>query len=172
VNAECPNLLIQRRLNDTITKARKQTGRRVHVIGHSLGGIIARSIAGQRPNDIASVITLAAPFRGTIAHRSVLGVAEAVRKRILEEHGRGVLPGCYTGRCTCDFLDSLRRNIPRRVLETAIYTRDDGIVDWRTCIAKDPDVNFEVPGTHVGMAFNPSAYIIMAERLAEAQVLT
>lgn len=171
VNAECPNLLIQRRLNETITKARKQTGRRVHVIGHSLGGIIARSVAGQRPNDIASVITLAAPFRGTVAHRSVLRVADAVRKRILEEHGRGVLPDCYTGRCTCDFLDSLRRNIHSSVLETAIYTRDDGIVDWRTCVTRDPDVNFQVPGTHVGMAFNPSAYIIIAERLAKASAM-
>ena len=171
VNAECPNLLIQRRLNDTITKARKQTKRRVHVIGHSLGGIIARSVAGQRPDDIASVITLAAPFRGTVAHRSVLGVADAVRKRILEEHGSGVLPGCYTGRCTCDFLDSLRRRIPEGVLETAIYTRVDGIVDWRTCITKNPEVNFEVSGTHVGMAFNPSAYIVIAERMAQTQSL-
>lgn len=166
VNAECPNLLIQRRLNETLTKARKQTGRRVHVIGHSLGGIIARSVAGQRPDDIASVITLAAPFRGTVAHRSVLRVAEVVRKRILEEHGSGVLPDCYTGRCTCDFLDSLRRRIPPGVMETAIYTRDDGIVDWHTCITNNPDADFEVPGTHVGMAFNPSAYIIVAERLA------
>lgn len=171
VNAECPNLLIQRRLNETISKARKQTGRRVHVIGHSLGGVIARSVAGQRPDDIASVITLAAPFRGTVAHRSVLRVAEVVRKRILEENGPGVLPGCYTGRCTCDFLDSLRRDIPEDVLETAIYTRDDGIVDWRTCITKDSEVNFQVPGTHVGMAFNPSAYIIIAERLARACAL-
>jgi pimeloyl-ACP methyl ester carboxylesterase len=168
VNAECPNLLIQRRLNETISKARKQTGRRVHVIGHSLGGIIARSVAAQRPNDIASVITLAAPFRGTVAHRSVLRVADAVRNRILQEHGRGVLPDCYTGRCTCDFLDSLRRDIHGSVLETAIYTRDDGIVDWHTCVTSDPEVDFEVPGTHVGMAFNPSAYTIMAERLAQA----
>lgn len=171
VNAECPNLLIQRRLNETISKARKHTGRRVHVIGHSLGGVIARSVAGQRPQDIASVITLAAPFRGTVAHRSVLRVAEAVRKRILEEHGAGVLPGCYTGRCTCDFLDSLRRSLPEGVLETAIYTRDDGIVDWRSCITRNPEVDFEVPGTHVGMAFNPSAYIIIAERLAKVHAM-
>ena len=168
VNAYCPNLLIERRLNETIDKARKQTRRRVHLIGHSLGGVIARAAAGQRPDDIASVITLAAPFRGTVAHRSILRVADAVRKRILEEHGRRVLPDCYTARCTCDFLDSLRRNIPSSVLETAIYTRQDGIVDWRTCLAPDPEVNFEVPGTHVGMAFNPSAYIIIAERLRDA----
>lgn len=168
VNADCPNLLIQRRLNETIDKARKQTRRRVHLIGHSLGGVIARSVAGQRPDDIASVITLAAPFRGTVAHRSILRVADAVRRRILERHGRRVLPDCYTARCTCDFLGSLRREIPPSVQETAIYTREDGIVDWRTCLTTNPDVNFEVPGTHVGMAFNPSAYMIIAQRLSEA----
>jgi alpha/beta hydrolase family protein len=169
VNAECPNLLIQRRLNETIETALAETGRRIHLIGHSLGGVIARSAAGQRPKDVASVITLAAPFRGTIAHRTVLNVAEAVRIRILQEHGRGVLPTCYTGRCTCDFIDHLRRDLPESVLETAVYTRHDGIVDWRCCVTRKPGSDFEVPSTHIGMAFNPSAYAIVAERLAEAQ---
>lgn len=41
INAECPNLLIKRCLNETIEKALAQTGRRIHLIGHSLGGIIA-----------------------------------------------------------------------------------------------------------------------------------
>lgn len=169
VNAECPNLLIQRRLNSTIDKALRETGRKVHVIGHSLGGVIARSVAGQRPKDIASVITLAAPIRGTVAHRGVLNAAEAVRLRILEEHGKGVLPDCYTGRCTCNFLGSLRRKVPDAMLETAIYTRQDGIVDWRYCMTMDPEKDVEVPGTHIGMAFNPAAYAVVAERLAKAQ---
>src|SRR5437879_3684374 len=64
INAECPNLLIQRRLNQTIDQALAETGRKIHLIGHSLGGVIARSLAGQRPKDVASVITLAAPFPG------------------------------------------------------------------------------------------------------------
>src|SRR5262249_43074828 len=55
VNAECPNLLIERRLNETIETALQETGQRIHLIGHSLGGIIARSIASQRPEDIAPV---------------------------------------------------------------------------------------------------------------------
>jgi pimeloyl-ACP methyl ester carboxylesterase len=168
INAECPNLLIQRHLNETIETAVRETGRKIHLIGHSLGGVIARAVAAQRPKDIASVITLAAPFRGTVAHSTVLRAAEAVRKRILEEHGHGVLPDCYTGRCTCNFLDSLKRELPDSVLETALYTRHDGIVDWRCCVTKNPEVDFEVPGTHIGMAFNPSAYIIVAERLAKA----
>jgi len=169
INAECPNLLIQRRLNDTIMKALAETGRRIHLIGHSLGGIIARSVAGQRPRDVASVTTLASPFRGTVASRTVLHATEGIRQRILQEHGRGVLPDCYTGRCTCNFLDSLKRDIPDSMVETAIYTRDDGIVDWRYCMTRNSEADFEVPGTHMGMAFNPSAYSILAERLAKAQ---
>ena len=82
---------------------------------------------------------------------------------------QGVLPDCYTGRCTCNFVDSLRRDVPESMLETAIYTRDDGIVDWRYCMTRNPEADFEVPGTHIGMAFNPSAYAIVAERLAMAQ---
>jgi triacylglycerol lipase len=169
INAECPNLLVQRHLNETIEKALAETGRRIHLIGHSLGGVIARSVAGQRPRNVASVITLASPIRGTATSRTILHAADAIRERILQEHGPGVLPDCYTGRCTCNFVDSLRRNVPDSMIETAIYTRDDGIVDWRYCMTKNPEADFEVPGTHIGMAFNPSAYTIVAERLALAQ---
>ena len=166
INADCPNLLIQRHLNDTIAQALDETKRKIHLIGHSLGGVLARSVAGARPKNVASVITLASPIRGTVANRTVLQAAEAVRHRIQKEHGSNVLPGCYTGRCTCDFINSLRRQVPNSMLQTAIYTRHDGIVDWRYCMTKDPDVDFEVPGTHIGMAFNPAAYTIVAERLA------
>ena len=169
LNAECPNLLIQRRLNDNIQRALFATNRKIHLVGHSLGGIIARSVASQRPDDVASVITLASPFRGTVVHRTILHAAEAVRKRILEEHGTGVLPTCYTGSCTCDFLASLRRKMPASVHETAIYTRNDGIADWRYCMTGDPECDFEVPGTHIGLAFNASVYTIIAKRLALAR---
>jgi pimeloyl-ACP methyl ester carboxylesterase len=169
LNAECPNLLITQRLNDNIDKALFDTGEKIHLIGHSLGGIIARAVASQRPDDVASVITLASPFRGTVLHPTVLAAADAVRKRILEEQGPKVMPTCYTGHCTCDFLSSLRRTMPESVMETAIYTRTDGIVDWRYCRTGDSETDFEVPGTHIGLAFNSSAYAIMARRLAMAR---
>lgn len=169
INAECPNILIQRRLNSCIEKALLETERKIHLIGHSLGGIIARSVANQRPDDVASVTTLASPFRGTVVHRTVLQAAEIVRHHILREHGAGVLPTCYTGRCTCSFLDSLRRNVPASVMETAIYTRNDGIVDWHYCLTGHPGCDFEVPGTHIGLSFNSSVYTIIANRLAEGR---
>jgi pimeloyl-ACP methyl ester carboxylesterase len=169
INADCPNLLVQQRLNQTIETALRETGRKIHLIGHSLGGVIARSLAGARPRQVASVITLAAPIRGTVVNHSIINAAEAVRLRILQEHGNGVLPHCYTGRCTCSFVDTLRRSIPASMLQTAIYTRHDGIVDWRYCQTRRPGSDFEVPGTHIGMAFNAAAYAIMAGRLAQAQ---
>ena len=166
VNAECPNLLIRRRLNQTINRARSETGRKIHLIGHSLGGVLARAAASDQPEQIASVITLGSPFRGTVVHPRVLRAVDAVRRRIRENHGPSVLPDCYSGRCTCDFIGSLHRDVPSRVRETAIYTRADGLVDWRYCITEDPRRDFEVTGTHVGLAFNPSVYAIIARRLA------
>ena len=146
-----------------------ETGRPVHLIGHSLGGIIARSVAAQRPRDVASVIMMAAPFRGNVAHKNILRAAEIVRKRILDEHGPGVLPSCYTARCTCNFLDSLRRPTPLSIPETAIFTKNDGIVDWRYCRTENSEIDFEVTGTHVGLVFNPAVYTIIAARLAGAK---
>lgn len=102
----------------------------------------------------------------SVTSKTVLQAAEAVRLRILQEHGRGVLPDCYTGQCTCNFINSL--TIPTSVMETAIYTRHDGIVDWRSCMTRHADSDFEVPGTHIGMAFNAAAYAIVADRLAKA----
>ena len=171
LNAECPNLLIRRRLTETIERARRQTGRKIHLIGHSLGGVLARSVAGDRPEDIASVITLGAPFRGTVVHPTILQAVEVVRQQIRQNQGHSVLPDCYSGRCTCAFVDSLRRDLPATVAETAIYTRNDGLVDWRYCITGNPDVDFGVSGTHVGLAFNPTAYSIIAKRLAATHSL-
>jgi pimeloyl-ACP methyl ester carboxylesterase len=168
VNAGCPNLLVRERLTPTINKALAATGRKVHLIGHSLGGVMARSIAARRPADIASVITLAAPFRGTVAHRSILCAAESVRRETLDQHGCRVLSDCYTSRCTCEFVSSLRHKLPATVAGTAIYTRADGVVDWRYCRTGDDGNDFEVPGTHVGLVYNPSVYTIIAQRLAQA----
>jgi pimeloyl-ACP methyl ester carboxylesterase len=167
LNADCPNLLIRHKLNATIDQARRETGGKVHVLGHSLGGLLARSVAGARPGDVASVMTLGAPFRGTVLHPRVKQAVEAVRMQILDNHGKSVLPDCYTGRCTCSFLSSLRTELPPSVRETAVYSRTDGFVDWRYCITGNPASDFEVTGTHIGLVFNPTVYGIIANRLAE-----
>jgi triacylglycerol lipase len=167
LNAECPNLLIRGRLNQTIDRARRETRGKIHMLGHSLGGLLARSAAAERPEQIASAITLGSPFRGTVLHPRIQQAVETVRKRILQNRGSSVLPECYTGNCTCSFLSSLRRDMPGGIMETAIYTRTDGFVDWRYCITGTAENDFEVAATHIGLAFNPTVYDIIANRLAE-----
>jgi triacylglycerol lipase len=166
LNAECPNILIRHHVSEAVETAYGTTGRRVHLIGHSLGGTMARAVASQTPGRIASVITLSAPIRGLAGHSSLLRTAEKVRQQILERNGSAVLPDCYTAACTCAFLASLNGRIPKSVRQTAIYTKSDGILDWRVCRTGDPDVDFEVSATHIGLAFNPLVYSIVAQRLA------
>lgn len=169
LNAECPNLLIRQRLTQTIAKARKASRRRVHLVGHSLGGVIARAVAAQMPDSIASVITLGSPFQGVAAHSSILRAAEWVRSRIHRNHGGAVLPECYTAACTCNFLEAIAGEFPPSVSQTAIYTKSDGIVDWRVCASGDPLIDCEVSATHLGLVFNPIVYQLIGERLAASQ---
>lgn len=166
INADCPNLLIRRNLNEAIEKANASSKGKIHLVGHSLGGSLARAAAAQMPERIASVITLGAPIRGIGARTSVMSAAEMVRKQILEKHGRSVLPACYTSRCTCEFVESLKGEIPKSVRQTAIYTKKDGILDWRVCQTGDPNVDIEVSATHIGMVFSPLVYGVVARRLA------
>jgi triacylglycerol lipase len=169
LNADCPNLLIRDQLKQIVAKARQETQGKVHLIGHSLGGMIARSLAAQMPACVASVTTLGSPLRSAIIRSNLMHIAEVVRRHILTERGPDVLEECYTGQCSCDFVQYLRRDLPSSIPQTIIYTRTDEVVDWRCCIAENPQLNFEVPGTHVGLPFNPAVYRIVARRLAETQ---
>lgn len=165
-NTECPNVLAERLL-ETVQQAYDETGRKVHLIGHSLGGVLARGVATLHPQLVASVVTMAAPFRGVRVHPLVLQTAYLVRGRILaRRNGPAVLSDCYSGTCTCEFLNALRKKFPASVPQIAIYTKGDGVVDWRCCINEDPGADIEVPGTHVGLAFNQQVYRHIATFLA------
>jgi len=63
-------------------------------------------------------------------------------------------------------VSALAEEFPASVRQQAIYTKTDGVVDWRCCINDDPETDIEVPGTHVGLAFNPQVYKHIAHFLA------
>lgn len=165
--ADCPNLLAKR-LSSTIDRAYAETGRRVHLIGHSLGGIFARSLAVQRPDRIASVISLGSPFRGLVAHDFVFTISDVVRNCI-QERWPDLPTSCATSRCPCAFGRSLQQHWPSSVFQTTMYSRNDGLVDWRYCLTGRPDVDIEVYSTHLGMPFNAGVYLQIAHRLALAR---
>ncbi|HEX2913693.1 MAG TPA: alpha/beta fold hydrolase [Chloroflexia bacterium] len=168
-NADCFDLQVSK-LRTTVEKAYGETGdRKVHLIGHSLGGMLSRAVAELIPDRVASVITLGSPFRGLSSHRLVLQANEALRNRLKTEGKRPDQPGCLTGACNCLAATALNQSLVySQVMQTAIYSKSDGIVDWKNCINDDPSTNFEVISTHSGMTFNPMVYQLVGLRLAEA----
>jgi pimeloyl-ACP methyl ester carboxylesterase len=166
-NADCFDMVL-RRLADTIDTAQQATGGKVHLVGHSLGGTLSRAAAVRWPERIASVITMGSPFRGSRAHPLVLQMVKAMRERIRSEYAGRAQPECFSWCCGCETVDAAHMVLPSSVPHTAIYTKTDGVADWRFCIHDDPDRDFEVMGTHVGLAFNPGAYRRIAEHLATA----
>ncbi len=55
--------------------------------------------------------------------------------------------------------------MPADVAFTAIYSRRDGIVDWRACIDPDGDHAVEVRTSHVGMVIDPAVITAVTEAL-------
>jgi pimeloyl-ACP methyl ester carboxylesterase len=166
-NAECPDILTERLLM-TMDRAFEETGRPLHLIGHSLGGLLARSAAVRQPERVRQVISLASPFRDIRVHPMILAAAGFVRGRIVGQRGRSreVKRTCYTGSCTCAFAETARAELPDTIERTAIYTMTDGVVDWRSCVEEDERLNIKVDGTHSGLAFNPQVYRHVAKLLA------
>lgn len=54
---------------------------------------------------------------------------------------------------------------------TAIFTRTDGVVHWRSCLEPETDQteNIEVPGSHCGLGFNPLVLYAIADRLSQPE---
>jgi pimeloyl-ACP methyl ester carboxylesterase len=164
-NADCPARLA-RRLVDTVRRAYGETGKRVTVVGHSLGGMLARTAAQQVPDLIRQVITVGSPARAPKAHPVVLAAAAAVKAQLVRDgHVRET---CGTVSCACDFAASMRGRRAARVRTRAIYSKLDGVVDWRCCVEDDPACNRQVTSTHSGMVFNAEVYRTIGEWLAEA----
>ena len=161
-NNDCLEKVLGRVLA-TIERAAAETNGPVHLIGHSLGGMLARIATVQRPEQIASVLTLASPFRGVRAHWYILWLGRRVCQRVQS----AAAPHCFTSFCTCSAVTTLRQDVPAAIPNCAIYTRTDGIVDWRACIHDDPLQNVEVTGTHVGLVFNPQVYTLIGHWLAQ-----
>jgi hypothetical protein len=174
-NADCPNHLAGVLL-DTVRLAAQETGMKPRIVGHSLGGMLARSVALEYPEHVGMVMSLASPFRDTVkAHPIILAAADSLRRR----HGTGspghlganVRPSCFSGHCTCTFVKHMLAPGDYRMPHFAVYSRVDGVCEWQSCIEDDPALNDEVNCTHIGMAVHPAVFRVIARRLAQVRGL-
>jgi pimeloyl-ACP methyl ester carboxylesterase len=142
-------------------------GRRVRIVGHSLGGMLARGLAVRRPDLIAGIVTLGSPMLAPGAHHASLARSLDALVRL----SRAGVPGlmaldCVAGDCARASFAESRLPVPAGVDFTAIYSRRDGIVDWRACV--DPLATpVEVRSSHLGMAVDPSVVRAVRRALTE-----
>ncbi|MFB9313627.1 esterase/lipase family protein [Nocardioides plantarum] len=130
-------------------------GTRVQIVGHSLGGMLARGVAVRRPDLVSGIVTLGSPMLAPAAHHVALSWGVDTLVRLSKAGVPGLMAeDCVAGDCARLSFDESRAPMPADVGFTAIYSRRDGIVDWRACI--DPlAVPVEVTASHVGMALDP-----------------
>jgi pimeloyl-ACP methyl ester carboxylesterase len=125
-------------------------GEPVHLVGQSLGGVLARETARDHPDLIAQVITLGTPVVGGPAHTRVGAGTDAA------------------GLARIDAAIQRRNRIPIRVPLTIVYSRRDGIVNWRACVDEEhPHAeHVEVSSSHLGMGIDPNVWELVARGLA------
>jgi hypothetical protein len=71
---------------------------------------------------------------------------------------------CLTGSCCTAFARDLRGDFPAKVRFVSVYSRSDGVVDWRACL--DPAArHVEVPSTHCGMSVHGEVFDVVARAL-------
>ena len=136
-------------LRRRLAELRDIEGGPVSVVGLSLGGLFARDLAYQCPNDIRQVITIASPF-----HLPTATVIEPIIH---------LFALCYS-----PAIDLARLASPLPVPAAAIYSREDGVVAWESCRCDDVNCQaIEVDGTHCAACRNPRVFCAVAERLGE-----
>lgn len=132
------------RFYDRVVERHGDTGRKISLIGWSLGGYIAREAARDLPDIVERVITLGSP---TVGGPKYTAAAPFFDKRGMD-------------------LDWIEEEIARRESQpisqpiTAIFSKTDAIVDWNAAVDQySPNVNhIEVDAAHLGMGFNPKIW--------------
>ncbi len=129
-------------------------GRKVSLVGWSLGGLYARVLGRQRPELVRDVITLGSPFAGSPRSTNAWRVYEWASGRPADEAAA-----------------HQRLRGPLAVPSTSIYSRTDGIVAWPTSIDDESPIseNIEVVASHLGLGVNPAVLYAVADRLAQPE---
>src|SRR6185437_14062838 len=147
---------VQDAMVDLVRELADTHGRKISLVGWSLGGLYARQLAKMMPERVRSVITLGSPFAGSPRSTNAWRVYEmASGRRADEEDAR--------------FGGSL--SVAPPVPTTAIYSRTDGICAWQGCVEKTStqSESIEVEGSHCGLAVNPAAVYAIADRLSQPE---
>ncbi len=154
-NVDPSRATYQRLAERMLDLQRSDAGRKLSVVGWSLGGIFARGLARRFPEAVRQVIALASPIRNPFSTRAYRAV-KRYRANSAQPPARGV--------------EKVLRD-PLSMPCTSVYSRTDGIVHWRSCLLDESETeqNVEVESSHLGMGHHPLALYVIADRLRQPE---
>jgi triacylglycerol lipase len=156
-NVDCSSAALAR-LEPRLEQLVSEQGRRAAIVGQSRGGSLAKVLARRRPDLVCGIVTLGSPELKPLAvHPLVRLQLEAVSRLGSLGAPRLFRRSCLDGDCCAAFWEDLAAPLPRGVGFVSVYSRTDGIVDWRACLAPGAE-HVEIGSSHIGMAINPSAW--------------
>ena len=164
-NVDCTTRALDR-LEESAEHLAERHGRPVAIVGQSRGGTMARGLAMRRPALVSQIVTLGSPLVDQFA------VHPLVRAQVTALGALGTLGlpglfgrGCGSGECCAETRAQASERFPDDVGFVSIYSRTDGIVDWRACL--DPDAeHVEVEASHIGMSVNAQVFRAIGSALA------
>ncbi len=143
-------------LRERLAGIHESSGRKVSLVGWSLGGVYARDLALQAPQLVRYVVTLGSPFANDVRATNATRLYEALSGEAVDHDP--------------ELREAISGDLP--VPTTSIYSRADGVVNWRTCLLRPSNTaeNIEVYlASHVGLGVNPAALWAVADRLAQPE---
>lgn len=169
VNVGC-TLEAADRLERRIEAIVMRRGRKVSIVGHSLGGMLARGLAGRRPDLIHGIVSMGSPIMAPAAvHGTLESAADMLTRLTAAGFGGLMSEDCIAGSCARESFEESHAPLAEGMGFTAIYSKRDGIVDWKACV--DPAaIPVEVPTSHCGMAFDPIVMDHVLTALRQQQV--
>ena len=162
-NVSCPQRTSDL-LRGRLARVVKETQQPVTIIGHSLGGVLARFLGASDPGYVRQVIAIGSPIDGTMRIHPLVPFTFKMIQRVQGLSQRPLPPCAKDVRCSCQFVAGAFATLPAEVHYTAIYSRQDEIVDWRACIDEAKQY-YEVLGQHLGLIVNIEVYRLLGRLL-------
>ncbi len=169
VNVGCTREAAER-LEQRLETIATRRNRKVSIVGHSLGGMLARGLAARRPDLIEGIVSMGSPVLAPGAIHKVLAWDAQMLSRLTRAGFGGMMSAdCFGGECARLSWEESQLEIDPALAFTAIYSKRDGIVDWRACL--DPAAqHVEVRTSHCGMAVDPVVMDHVLTALRDQQV--
>lgn len=132
----------------------ERQGEPISLVGWSLGGVLAREVARERPETVRGVVTLGSPVIGGPKYTRAAGFYKNVLGQDLDAIEKNV---------------NARNQIPIQVPLTAIYSRRDKVVQWEACIDhfNDHCEHIEVDASHLSLGFDPKILKLVSAKVRE-----